>query len=167
MFASLTLITTSPPQLGQAKYCDDRARCLSVCLSASISAKLVVRSSPFSRVFPTFVARCSSGGVAKPMPASHQARHTSTLAQACSIDKSVFSNLRKLKTWHCPHSPAARRCCSNRTISSAPGPTAANLHHRVCCCGLVLGRTDGRTLYRFIDSAPRSIDRWMDGWMDG
>ena len=29
MLMSLTLITTSPPQLGQAKYCDDRV-CLSV-----------------------------------------------------------------------------------------------------------------------------------------
>ena len=30
-------------------------------------------------------------------------------------------------------------------------PTAANLQQRVCCCGPMLGQTDGRTLYRFID----------------
>jgi len=32
-------------------------------------------------------------------------------------NKSVFSYLRTLTTWHCPHSPAARRCCSSRSIS--------------------------------------------------
>ena len=31
-------------------------------------------------------------------------------------NKSVFSYLRTLTTWHCPHSAAARRCCSNRSI---------------------------------------------------
>ena len=36
--------------------------------------------------------------------------------------------------WHCPHSPAARRCCSNQSISSARRPTAANLQ--------IHGRTD-------------------------
>ena len=28
----------------------------------------------------------------------------------------MFSYLRTLTTWHCPHSAAARRCCSNRSI---------------------------------------------------
>ena len=27
--------------------------------------------------------------------------------------------LRTLTTWHCPHSPTARRCCSNQSISPA------------------------------------------------
>ena len=31
----------------------------------------------------------------------------------------AFSYLRTLTTWHCPHSPAARRCCSNRSVSPA------------------------------------------------
>ena len=31
-------------------------------------------------------------------------------------NKSVFSYLRTLTTWHCPHSPAA--CCSSQSISS-------------------------------------------------
>ena len=35
------------------------------------------------------------------------------------VIKSVFSYLRTLTTWHCPHSPAARRCFSNRSISPA------------------------------------------------
>jgi len=33
--------------------------------------------------------------------------------------ESVFSYLRTLTTWHCPHSPASRRCCRHA------GPTAA------------------------------------------
>jgi len=33
------------------------------------------------------------------------------------VIKSVFSYLRTLTTWHCPHSPAARRRFSNRSIS--------------------------------------------------
>ena len=38
--------------------------------------------------------------------------------------------------WHCPHSPAARRCCTNRLISPA---------RRFCWRGPLLGQTDGRT----------------------
>ena len=48
------------------------------------------------------------------------------------VIKSVFSYLRTLTTWHCPHSPAARRCFSNRSISPArwahsSKPTAAGV----------------------------------------
>ena len=46
----------------------------------------------------------------------------------------------------------ARRCCSNRYLRPAV-PTTANLQLRVCCCGPMLGQTDGRTPYRFIDPA--------------
>ena len=38
----------------------------------------------------------------------------------------MFSYLRTLTTWHCPHSPAANCCCSDRYLLSA-GPTAAGL----------------------------------------
>ena len=60
--------------------------------------------------------------------------------------------LRTLTTWHCPHF-ARRRCYaprSNRSVSPAGRDTAA----KVCCCGTMLGQTDGRTdrrtPYRFI-----------------
>ena len=60
-------------------------------------------------------------------------------------NKSVFSYLRTLTTWHCPHSPAALRCCSNRSISPArrvhsSKPAAASLL-RVC-------KREGVTTYR-------------------
>ena len=46
-------------------------------------------------------------------------------------------------------------------------PTAANLQQRVCCCGPILGhtdgRTDGRTQYRSIDPAPRAM-RGVPNW---
>ena len=51
---------------------------------------------------------------------------------------SVFSYLHTLTTWHCPHSPAAA-AVSNRHLL----PT--NLQQRGCCCGYVLGHTDGQT----------------------
>ena len=33
--------------------------------------------------------------------------------------------------------------CDYRSTSLPAGPTAANLHQRVCCCGPVLGQADG------------------------
>jgi len=50
----------------------------------------------------------------------------------------VFSHLRTLTTWHCSHSPAARRCCSNRSISPAcrahsSKPAAARLLLHALC----------------------------------
>ena len=38
----------------------------------------------------------------------------------------MFSYLRTLTTWHCPHSPAAR-CCSNRLMACQPEPAGAGL----------------------------------------
>jgi len=70
--------------------------------------------------------------------------------------KSVFSYPRTLTTWHCPHSPAAA-AASDRYLLPAE-PTAANLQQRVCCCGPMLGQTDGRTPCRFID-LPRMLCR--------
>ena len=57
----------------------------------------------------------------------------------------MFSYPRTLTTWHCPQPLAARRCCSNRSVFLPAGPTAANLQHRVCCCGPTLGQTDEPT----------------------
>jgi len=45
------------------------------------------------------------------------------------MNKSAFSFLRTLTTWHCPYSPAARRCCRaaiDRYLPPAE-PTAANV----------------------------------------
>ena len=35
------------------------------------------------------------------------------------VNKSAFSYLHKMTTWHCPHSPTTRHCCSNWSISPA------------------------------------------------
>ena len=71
--------------------------------------------------------------------------------QYCSnlFNKPVFSFLRTLTTWHCPHSPAAA------AVQRASRTTAANLQRRVSCCGPVLGQTDGQTDRRTPD---RCID---------
>jgi len=63
-------------------------------------------------------------------------------------NKSVFSYLRALTTWHCPHSLAARRRCWSQAVQQSidihipTGPTATNLQQRICCCGPMLGQTD-------------------------
>jgi len=78
-------------------------------------------------------------------------------------NKSVFSQLRTLTTWHCPHWPAARRYCSSRSISPARGLTHSN---KPAAASLLLwahagtdrqtdGRTDGhrtvsQTLFRML-----------------
>ena len=51
------------------------------------------------------------------------------------------SYLRTLTTWHCPHSPAAAAAIG--PYLPLAGPTAANMQQRVCCCGPMLGQTDG------------------------
>jgi len=69
----------------------------------------------------------------------------------------VFSYLRTLTTWHCPHSPAARRCCNNRSISPvsrahSSKPSAAGWP----VLGQTDGQTDGQTPYRCV-SAPNTM----------
>jgi len=54
----------------------------------------------------------------------------------------MLSYLRTLTTWHCPHSPTD--AAIDRYLLSA-GPTGANLQQRICCCGPMLGQTDGHT----------------------
>jgi len=71
-------------------------------------------------------------------------------------NKSVFSYLRTLTTWHCPHSHGARCCCSSRSLS--PARRAHN--SRPAVAGLLLwahAETDGRTPYRFRDAASRTV----------
>jgi len=64
-----------------------------------------------------------------------------------------FSYLRTLTTWHCPHSPAARHCCSNRSpLRQAHGSKPASATN-----GQIDGETDGRTPYRFTDPAPHTM----------
>ena len=64
----------------------------------------------------------------------HTVKHARVLA---------FSHLRTLTMCHCPHSPAAAAAVDRYFLPA--GPTAANLQQRVCCCGHMLGQTDGRT----------------------
>jgi len=63
--------------------------------------------------------------------------------------ESGFSYPRTPTTWHCPHSPAARRCCTaiDRYLLPA-GPTAANLQRRVCCRGFMLDRRTDTVPFR-------------------
>ena len=78
-----------------------------------------------------------------------------THGQLCFIDSnmSVFSLLRTLTTWHCPHSPrqhvsaAERWQCNNRSIyfarrTNSSKPAADRRTGR---------QTDGRTPYSYID----------------
>jgi len=51
----------------------------------------------------------------------------------------VFSYLRTLTTWHCPHLPTTAAAIDRFLLPT--GPTAANLQQRVCCCGPMLGQT--------------------------
>jgi len=61
-------------------------------------------------------------------------------------DDDVFSYLRTLTTWHCPHSPDAAAAIDAIDQFLLPaGSTAANLQPRVCCCESMLGQTDGQT----------------------
>ena len=62
----------------------------------------------------------------------------------------MFSFLHMPTTWHCPHSPAAH--CATAQQSIDIGPTAANLHQWVCCCGLICW--------------DKQTDKWTDGQMD-
>jgi len=45
--------------------------------------------------------------------------------------------------WHCPHSPAAAAAI-DRYLLPAGLTAAANLQQQVCCCGPMLGQTDGQ-----------------------
>jgi len=58
-----------------------------------------------------------------------------------------------LTTWHCPHSPAARRCCSNRSTSGPLGPQQQTCSSSV---GLLLGAHAGtdRRIDRRTDTVP-------------
>ena len=51
----------------------------------------------------------------------------------------MFSYLRTLTTWHCPHLPTTAAAIDRFLLPT--GPTAANLQQRVCCCGPMLGQT--------------------------
>ena len=70
----------------------------------------------------------------------------------CCRNKSVFSFLRTLTTWHWRHIRPlhAAAAAIDRYLLHAR-PTAACLQQRVCCCRLE--QTDGRTFCRFIDHA--------------
>jgi len=55
-----------------------------------------------------------------------------------------------LTTWYCPHSPAAAAAIDRDLLPAVL--TAANLQQRVCCCGPMLGQTNGQTDgYRTVD----------------
>jgi len=67
----------------------------------------------------------------------------------------VFSYLRTLTTWHCPQPLAARRCCSNRSVSFASRAHSS----KSVAPGLLLWADAGS------DSDGRK-DRWTDGPAD-
>jgi len=77
---------------------------------------------------------------------------------------SIFSFLRTLTAWHCPHWPAAGRAAVRRATIDRylllAGPTAANLQQWDCCWGRQTGgQTDGRTPFSayYADSANNGI----------
>ena len=64
----------------------------------------------------------------------------SSIAVRCSChNSSVFSFLRQLTTWHCPHAPRARRCCCVQPYSSRSLSPARRAHSSKpaarCCSG--------------------------------
>jgi len=66
------------------------------------------------------------------------------------VNKSAFSYLHKMTTWHCPHSPTTRHCCSNWSISPA------------CCRFAAVGpcwdrQTNRWKPYHFIDTAMHTM----------
>jgi len=65
--------------------------------------------------------------------------------------KPVFSYLSRLTMGHCSNLSAASAAIDQYLLLVAP--TAANLQHWVCCCGPMLGQTDGWTRNHFIDPA--------------
>ena len=88
--------------------------------------------------------------------------HLSTPRTAASIrnnyNKSVFSYLRTLTSWHCPHSPAAVTAPMPGRYLLTAMPTAGNLQQGVCCCRPCCDRRmDGRTPYCFIQPAPQTM----------
>ena len=76
-----------------------------------------------------------------------------------TINKSVFGDVRTLTTYHCPHSPAARRRCSNRSIAPAClGPQQRTCSSAFAAVGPCWDRqTDGRTPYRCVDPAAHAM----------
>jgi len=84
--------------------------------------------------------------------------------QQITGNKSVFSYLRWLSKWHCPHTFAAaclvllwHQPCSNLDRYLLPAETiVTNLLHDAAA-GKWDRETDGRTLYRFIDPASHTI----------
>jgi len=67
----------------------------------------------------------------------------------------VFSYLRMLTTWHCPHSLASR-CMLQQSIDVSCRRAHSNKPAASCCSGRV-GQTDGQTPYRFIDPASHTM----------
>ena len=62
-----------------------------------------------------------------------------------------------LTTWHDPHSPTACHCwAAINQYRQHTGPTPAILQQQVCCCGPMLGQTNGQTNGK--------MDRQTDGW---
>ena len=88
-------------------------------------------------------------------------REVCYLLSPCKVDKqcywhtSVFSFLRQLSTWHCPHlllrAVLRRQPCSNRSIS----PSHSSKPAARCCSGRK-GQTDGRTRCR---PAPHTLSK--------
>ena len=60
-------------------------------------------------------------------------RYINALNNNNNNNKSVFRYLRTLTTWHCPHSPAARRCAAiGRNLLCAPGQHTAAKRRWTC-----------------------------------
>ena len=83
--------------------------------------------------------------------------HNAPLPCRRRSNKSVFSFLR-IQPAFARHTPLllSAGCAAIGRYLLPAGHTATNLQQRVCCCGLMLGQTDGRTPYRYRDLATYS-----------
>ena len=74
----------------------------------------------------------------------------------CILNKSVFSFIRQLTTWHCPHLAAAVHRSAGRAVINryllASRPTVANPQQRRAAAGCRDRGTDGQTYGRTRDS---------------
>ena len=75
-------------------------------------------------------------------------RRSIRLTHFTSINQSIIHRLIEMSKCHTRSAAYVRRQrgtarCDYRSTSLPAGPTAANLHQRVCCCGPVLGQADG------------------------
>jgi len=87
-----------------------------------------------------------------------------SVPSTATLNKRVFSYLRTLITWYCPHSSTAAAAINRYSLLLA-GPTAANLQQRRAAAGWDR-RTDGQTPDRCVEPGPHTTRAVAAKWAD-